>query len=106
MPIYEYQCLDCGKRFEVFQKISEDPLKECKACNGRLNRLISLRFSLMRKRYLKYGKNGRMPVKSFLRPENSFRWCSAGWIRWDLKTMKCNSVLPGKCWISAAQLAG
>lgn len=41
MPIYEYECLDCGKKFEIFQKMSEEPLKECKACTGRLNRLIS-----------------------------------------------------------------
>ena len=41
MPIYEYECLDCGKKFEIFQKMSEEPLKECKACAGRLNRLIS-----------------------------------------------------------------
>ncbi len=42
MPIYEYECLDCGKKFEIFQKMSEDPLKKCKVCKGRLNRLISL----------------------------------------------------------------
>lgn len=42
MPIYEYECLDCGKRFEIFQKISEERLKECRACGGRLNRLISM----------------------------------------------------------------
>ena len=42
MPIYEYECLDCGKRFEIFQKISEEPLRVCKECKGRLNRLISM----------------------------------------------------------------
>jgi putative FmdB family regulatory protein len=42
MPIYEYECLDCGKRFEIFQKISEEPLMVCKECKGRLNRLISM----------------------------------------------------------------
>jgi putative FmdB family regulatory protein len=42
MPIYEYECVDCGKKFEIFQKMSEEPLKECKVCKGRLNRLISL----------------------------------------------------------------
>jgi putative FmdB family regulatory protein len=42
MPIYEYECLDCGKGFEIFQKISEEPLKECRECSGRLNRLISM----------------------------------------------------------------
>jgi putative FmdB family regulatory protein len=42
MPIYEYECLDCGKHFEIFQKISEESLKECRVCKGRLNRLISM----------------------------------------------------------------
>ena len=42
MPIYEYECRDCGKRFEIFQKISEEPLTVCKECRGRLNRLISM----------------------------------------------------------------
>jgi putative FmdB family regulatory protein len=41
MPIYEYECLDCGKRFEIFRKISEEPLERCTACGGRLNRLVS-----------------------------------------------------------------
>lgn len=41
MPIYEYQCSDCGKTFEIFQKISDEPLTQCKVCNGRLNKLIS-----------------------------------------------------------------
>ncbi len=41
MPIYEYECSDCGKRFEIFQKISDKPLSECKFCKGKLNKLIS-----------------------------------------------------------------
>lgn len=41
MPIYEYQCTDCGKSFEIFQKMSDDPLTECKVCKGRLTKLIS-----------------------------------------------------------------
>lgn len=41
MPIYEYQCLDCGKLFEILQKISDEPLRTCSHCSGRLNRLIS-----------------------------------------------------------------
>ena len=32
MPIYEYQCSDCGHQVEILQKISDDPLKECPAC--------------------------------------------------------------------------
>ncbi|MCX8110194.1 MAG: zinc ribbon domain-containing protein [Syntrophorhabdaceae bacterium] len=41
MPIYEYKCESCGKYFEIFQKISDPPLTECKFCKGRLNKLIS-----------------------------------------------------------------
>lgn len=32
MPIYEYQCSACGHSLEALQKISEDPLKHCPAC--------------------------------------------------------------------------
>jgi len=41
MPIYEYQCESCGKYFEIFQKITDPPLTECKFCKGKLNKLIS-----------------------------------------------------------------
>ncbi|OQY01541.1 MAG: hypothetical protein B6I26_04225 [Desulfobacteraceae bacterium 4572_130] len=41
MPIYEYECIDCGQVEEIFQKISESPLNKCKYCKGRLNKLIS-----------------------------------------------------------------
>ena len=32
MPIYEYQCSECGYQTEVLQKISDDPLKDCPEC--------------------------------------------------------------------------
>ena len=32
MPIYEYQCTECGFQTEVLQKISDDPLKDCPEC--------------------------------------------------------------------------
>ena len=41
MPIYEYQCEQCGKTKEVLQKISEDPLSTCEHCSGKLHKLIS-----------------------------------------------------------------
>jgi putative FmdB family regulatory protein len=41
MPIYEYECLECGKVFEIFQKIAEDPLTECPACKGAMQKIIS-----------------------------------------------------------------
>jgi len=41
MPIYEYKCTKCGGQFEVTQKITDDPLKECNLCGGELKRLIT-----------------------------------------------------------------
>ncbi len=40
MAIYEYECLNCGNRMEVWQKITEEPLKRCEKCGGELKRLI------------------------------------------------------------------
>jgi len=42
MPIYEYQCEKCGQTSEEFQKISDAPLKKCRACGGRVHKLMSL----------------------------------------------------------------
>jgi putative FmdB family regulatory protein len=42
MPFYEYRCKGCGREFEEFQKMSDDPLIECSKCKGIVVRLISL----------------------------------------------------------------
>ena len=42
MPIYEYACQKCGEQFEKIQKMSDDPLVDCPACDGpHLKKLIS-----------------------------------------------------------------
>lgn len=44
MPTYEYQCFSCNHQFEVFQKITEEPVKVCPACkanSGSVKRLLS-----------------------------------------------------------------
>jgi putative FmdB family regulatory protein len=41
MPIYEYQCDQCGKIQEAIQKFSDRPLTQCRHCSGKLNKLIS-----------------------------------------------------------------
>lgn len=38
MPIYEYACLKCGRQFEVMQKASDEPLKRCTECKGKLEK--------------------------------------------------------------------
>ena len=40
MPTYEYKCLKCNHRFEVFQSMNDAPLKECPVCKGDIKRLI------------------------------------------------------------------
>ena len=42
MPIYEYQCEQCGHKLEKLQKISDEPLKTCPQCgNQSLKKLVS-----------------------------------------------------------------
>ena len=41
MPLYEYECQSCGRRTEVIQRISDDPLETCEYCSGDLEKLIS-----------------------------------------------------------------
>ncbi len=60
MPIYEYQCQDCGHRLEALQKISDAPLQDCPACaKPELSRLVSA---------------------------SSFRLKGGGWYETDFKT--------------------
>ncbi len=41
MPMYEYQCSDCGLVFEARQKFSDAPLIACRDCGGRVQKIIS-----------------------------------------------------------------
>ncbi len=41
MPVYEYECQDCGAIEEALQKLSEKPLEKCSGCSGRLHKLVS-----------------------------------------------------------------
>lgn len=41
MPIYEYECTQCGRVEEVMQHFSDKPLKTCRSCSGKLHKLIS-----------------------------------------------------------------
>lgn len=41
MPLYEYKCLSCGVLFEVRQKFSDAPLKECRDCGAEVTKVVS-----------------------------------------------------------------
>ena len=65
MPTYEYECLKCGNTFELFQNISEEPVKKCPECKGKVKRLIGAGAGILFKGsgfyitdYKKNGKGG------------------------------------------------
>ena len=42
MPIYEYECRECGSRLDALQKISDPPLRDCPECRQPvLKKLVS-----------------------------------------------------------------
>ncbi len=40
MPTYEYQCKSCDHRFEIWQKMTDNPLTVCPECNGTIRRVF------------------------------------------------------------------
>jgi putative FmdB family regulatory protein len=41
MPLYEYECDSCGRRFERIQKFSDPLIAECPTCGGPVRKLLS-----------------------------------------------------------------
>jgi putative FmdB family regulatory protein len=41
MPLYEYQCEACEKRFEKIQKFSDPLVDTCPSCGGKVRKLLS-----------------------------------------------------------------
>jgi putative FmdB family regulatory protein len=41
MPIYEFQCLECGRRTERLQRFDDPPLAACPHCGGEVKKLVS-----------------------------------------------------------------
>ena len=41
MPLYEYECVDNGHRFEVIQKFSDPPIEVCPKCGSPVRKVIS-----------------------------------------------------------------
>jgi putative FmdB family regulatory protein len=40
MPIYGYECSQCGHQFEVLQSVNDAPLGTCPECGGTLRKLL------------------------------------------------------------------
>ncbi|MFL6417055.1 MAG: FmdB family zinc ribbon protein [Bryobacteraceae bacterium] len=41
MPLYEYECENCGDLFEVIQKFADEPLTMHEKCGGKVHRILS-----------------------------------------------------------------
>ncbi len=41
MPLYEYECKKCKKRFEKIRSFSDPPITKCIHCGGSVKKLIS-----------------------------------------------------------------
>ena len=41
MPLYEYQCTECGHLTEVLQRLSDPPLAKCPECGEAVRKLLS-----------------------------------------------------------------
>jgi putative FmdB family regulatory protein len=39
MPVYTYECEECGVCFDARQKFSDDPITECPECGGYTHRV-------------------------------------------------------------------
>jgi putative FmdB family regulatory protein len=41
MPLYEYECEACRRRFEIIRKFSDPPVERCEVCGGAVRKLLS-----------------------------------------------------------------
>ncbi|HOV08546.1 MAG TPA: zinc ribbon domain-containing protein [Spirochaetota bacterium] len=41
MPTYQYECLECKHRFEVFQSMNDEPIKVCTECGKPVRKIFN-----------------------------------------------------------------
>jgi putative FmdB family regulatory protein len=41
MPTYGYECKSCGHTFDIFQSMSDEPIRVCPECGKEVRRLIN-----------------------------------------------------------------
>lgn len=40
MPVYEYECEQCGVRFERIQSVKDQPIRVCPECSGTVHKVF------------------------------------------------------------------
>ena len=69
MPLYEYECLECGERFEIIQKFADSPVRlhaehRASRCDGAVRKLLAapaIRFKGSGWYVTDYGRAGKKP---------------------------------------------
>ncbi len=64
MPIYEYQCTDCGLQIERLQGFDDPAPEACEVCAGAMSRLVSapaFQFKGTGWYVTDYGRKGKRP---------------------------------------------
>jgi putative FmdB family regulatory protein len=67
MPLYEYQCQECGEKMEVIQRFDDEPYTICASCGGGLKKLFSapaIQFKGSGFYLTDYGKGGSSATKT------------------------------------------
>jgi putative FmdB family regulatory protein len=80
MPIYEYQCGECGHVFDALQKMSDEPLTDCPDC-------------------------GQPELRKLMSAPN-FRLKGAGWYETDFKDKNQRNLVDGSDGKSADKNSG
>jgi putative FmdB family regulatory protein len=66
MPTYDYECTKCGDQFCAEQSMTDEPLKKCKKCGGKLQKLLPKSLNLIFKGsgfYVTDYRKGKGPTK-------------------------------------------
>jgi putative FmdB family regulatory protein len=40
MPVYEYECEQCGTHFERIQSVRDEPIRRCPECSGTVHKVF------------------------------------------------------------------
>ncbi|ULQ59864.1 FmdB family transcriptional regulator [Brucepastera parasyntrophica] len=77
MPTYEYACDSCNNNFEVFQKMSDEPVKVCPKCGENVRRVLSGGIGISFKGSGFYVNDSRPAEKKETAPSSKPADCSA-----------------------------
>jgi putative FmdB family regulatory protein len=70
MPTYDYRCTRCGDEFSTEQSMLDKPLRKCKKCGGRLEKLLPKSLNLIFKGSGFYSTDYRKPDANRPRSES------------------------------------